>query len=214
MTLDEIKGAYDCIVSLGSSCEPAAHLRRRGLRTFSSPLDWVVSLSLSDVNRLLGNGFSGYMELHNMAVIDGHDAFVDNEVVQPVRSYFVKDFYYNVISVHDFPVLEGQEWNTVYPAFKAKTDMRCARLLDQLRSSRKALFIRWGSTYEEAVQLQAVLEPLTGGVFHILIVNGIEGLKTVVDNAWGLSGICSLGIPYRAGDAETWDFILDGISLA
>lgn len=55
-----------------------------------------------------------------MGVIDGNDVFVDNEVVQPVKSYFVKDFHYNVISVHDFPVLEGLEWSHVYPDFKQK----------------------------------------------------------------------------------------------
>ncbi|OMF30293.1 DUF1796 family putative cysteine peptidase [Paenibacillus sp. FSL H8-0259] len=213
MKFEEIRGGYDCIVSLGSSCEPAAHLRRRGLRVFSSPLDWVVSLSLTDVNRLLGQRFSGYMELPNMGVIDGNDVFVDNEVVQPVKSYFVKDFHYNVISVHDFPVLEGLEWSHVYPDFKQKINMRSQRLLDTLLMSRKALFIRWGSTYEEACELQTVLRTLTGGDFHILIVNGVDGLESVLDRDWPLPGIASLGIPNRAGDAESWNYILDGIYL-
>lgn len=213
MKFEDIKGGYDCIVSLGSSCEPAAHLRRRGLRVFSSPLDWVVSLSLTDVNRLLGQRFSGYMELPNMGVIDGNDVFVENEVVQPVKSYFVKDYHYNVISVHDFPVLEGLEWSHVYPDFKQKINMRSQRLLDTLYSSRKALFIRWGSTYEEALQLQMVLGGLTGGSCHILIVNGVNGLESVVDRGWELPGIASLGIPDRAGDVESWDYILDGIYL-
>ena len=48
----------------------------------------------------------------------------------------------------------------------------------------------------------------------ILIVNGVDGLESVIDNAWGLPGISSLSIPNRAGDSETWDYILDGISLA
>lgn len=213
MRLEEIKGQYDCIVSLGSSCEPAAHLRRRGLRTFSSPLDWVVSLSLTDVNRLLSSRFSGYMELPNMSPVDGYDVFVENEVVTPVRSYFVKDYYYNVISVHDFPVLEGQEWSAVYPDFKNKIEMRSQRLLDQLSLSKMALFIRWGSTRDEALQLQVVLGSLTEGNYHILIVNGVDGLESVVDNSWETPGICSLNIPNRAGDNETWDYILEGISL-
>ncbi|AIQ42302.1 DUF1796 family putative cysteine peptidase [Paenibacillus sp. FSL R7-0297] len=213
MKFEEIRGGYDCIVSLGSSCEPAAHLRHRGLRVFSSPLDWVVSLSLTDVNRLLGQRFSGDMELPNMGVIDGNDVFVDNEVVQPVKSYFVKDFHYNVISVHDFPVLEGLEWSHVYPDFKQKINMRSQRLLDTLQMSRKALFIRWGSTYEEACELQTVLRTLTGGDFHILIVNGVDGLESVLDRDWPLPGIASLAIPNRAGDAESWDHILDGIYL-
>lgn len=211
--MGEIKGAYDCIVSLGSSCEPAAHLRRKGLRTFSSPLDWVVSLSLTDVNRLLSSRFAGYMELENMSPVDGNDVFVENEVVMPVRSYFIKDFHYNVISVHDFPVLEGQDWSAVYPGFKSKIELRSQRLMDQLGASSRTLFIRWGSTYEEAAELQRVLSTLTGGEFLILIVNGVDGREDVVNNGWGYPGICSLSIPNRAGDNVTWDYILDGISL-
>lgn len=59
----------------------AAHLRRRGLRTFSSPLDWVVSLSLTDVNLLLSRRFPEYMELPNEVPDEGDDVFVENEVV-------------------------------------------------------------------------------------------------------------------------------------
>ncbi|SDX43780.1 DUF1796 family putative cysteine peptidase [Paenibacillus sp. PDC88] len=213
MILQEIQGAYDCYVSLGSSCEPAAHLRRKGLRTFSAPLDWSVSLSLTDVNRLLQNRFQGYMELPNMGLIDGYATFVDNEKVTPLKSYFVKDHYYNVISVHDFPVVEGQAWTAVYPEFKQKIDMRSQRLLEVLSTSRRVLFIRWGSTYEEALQLQNILRPLTGGSYNILIVNGIDGLTSVVNNGWALPGICSLGIPNRAGDDATWDVLLNGFSL-
>lgn len=214
MILQELKGAYTCYISLGSSCEPAAHLRRKGLRTFSGPLDWSVALSLTDVNRLLMNQFQGYMELSNMGLIDGYATYVDNEIVTPVKSYFVKDHQYNVISVHDFPVVEGQDWTTFHPAFKEKIDRRCQRLLNHLRNSPNTLFVRWGSTYEEALQLQTVLRSLTGGSFHILIVNGIDGLNSVVDNGWALPGICSLGIPNRAGDDVTWDYLLDGFSLS
>ncbi|MEK5027454.1 DUF1796 family putative cysteine peptidase [Paenibacillus sp. FSL M7-1046] len=213
MRFEEIKGAYDCIVCLGSSCEPAAHLRRRGLRTFSSPLDWVVSLSHTDVNLLLSRRFPEYMELPDEVPDERDDVFVENEVVMPVRSYLIKDYYYYVISVHDFPILEEQEWGSVYPGFKDKIDMRSQRLLDQLIVSRKALFIRWGSTYEESLQLQKALGSLTLGTFHILIVNGVDGLDSVIDNEWGLPGISSLSIPNRTGDNETWDCILEGISL-
>lgn len=213
MKLQQMKGSYNCIVSLGSSCEPAAHLRRKGLRHFAAPLDWVVSLYLADVNRLLSNRFSGYMELSNMVLTEGSDVFVDNEVIQPVKSHFVKDSLYNIISVHDFPVLEGQHWSHTYPDFKAKLELRTERLLNALRSSPRSLFIRWGGTLEEAAQLQAVLGPLTGGDSHVLLVNGIQGLEKVVDLGLDTAGLCALHIPYRAGDNVAWDYILDGISL-
>lgn len=44
-----------------------------------------------------------------------------------------------------------------------------------------------------------MLRTLTGGDFHILIVNGADGLESVLDRDWPLPGIASLGIPNRAG---------------
>jgi hypothetical protein len=38
LKLQDIKGSYDVIISLGSWCGPSLNLRR-----FSFPLDWVVS---------------------------------------------------------------------------------------------------------------------------------------------------------------------------
>lgn len=54
MNLQDIKGSYDLIVSLGSACNPTLQLKRLNLRSFtSSPLDWNYSPFLVDVNRLL-----------------------------------------------------------------------------------------------------------------------------------------------------------------
>ncbi|MDF9844844.1 MULTISPECIES: hypothetical protein [unclassified Paenibacillus] len=47
----------------------------------------------------------------------------------------------------------------------------------------------------------------------ILVVNGVDGLESVVNNGWGYPGICSLSSPNRAGDNKTWGYLLDGISL-
>ncbi|NHW36816.1 DUF1796 family putative cysteine peptidase [Paenibacillus aceris] len=46
------------------NCDPAAYLRGHHLRKFSMPLDWVMSPSLTDVNRLLAHKFTGFMELY------------------------------------------------------------------------------------------------------------------------------------------------------
>ncbi|WP_258833483.1 papain-like cysteine peptidase [Peribacillus frigoritolerans] len=58
LKLQDIKGSYDVIISLGSWCGPSLILRR-----FSFPLDWVVSNSLPDVSRILKNRFVGFMDL-------------------------------------------------------------------------------------------------------------------------------------------------------
>jgi len=106
LKLKEIKGLYDVIVSLGSACNPAMELKRLNLRTFAGPLDWSVALSLSDVNRLLKNKFNGFMELENMQLIDGAFAFSnDGVLIEGVESYLIEDTHYNVISVHDFPII-------------------------------------------------------------------------------------------------------------
>lgn len=106
MNLQEIKGSHDVIVSLGSACNPAMQLRRHNLRTFSGPLDWSVSLSLSDVSRLLKNKFNGFMELKNMCLIDGSAYVLDEGInIQSTKSYFIKDTHYNILSVHDFPII-------------------------------------------------------------------------------------------------------------
>ncbi|HWJ78777.1 MAG TPA: DUF1796 family putative cysteine peptidase, partial [Niallia sp.] len=57
MKLEEIKGSYNLFVSLGSWCGPSLNLRRHQLRKYSFPLDWSISNSLSDVNRLLRTRF-------------------------------------------------------------------------------------------------------------------------------------------------------------
>lgn len=209
----EIKGSYDLIVSLGSSCEPAGHLRRLQLRTFSAPLDWMVSLSLRDVNRLLRNRFEGYMELGNMAPDEGSAMYVNDEVVQQAKSYFVREYKYNILSVHDFPIIPDQPWWSRYKEYKELLDYRIERFLSRMAESRNALFVRWGGSYEEAAELREVLGQLVGGEFRILMVQGIEGLESVIDDQWDLDRICSVSIPYRAGDLHTWDLLLEGVYL-
>lgn len=130
MNLEELKRTtYDLIASLGQNCDPAGHLRRHKLRKFSMPLDWVVSTSLTDVNRLLANKFQGFMDLSNLQVIEGSSQYVDEfaAVVQKMPSYFIKDMRYNVTSVHDFPIIPLQSWHYTYHVYKAKLNVRIQR---------------------------------------------------------------------------------------
>ncbi|WP_343929667.1 DUF1796 family putative cysteine peptidase [Peribacillus frigoritolerans] len=78
LKLQEIKGSYDVIISLGSWCGPSLNLRRHNLRRFSFPLDWVVSNSLPDVSRILKNRFVGFMDLKNMKQVDGIASYLDD----------------------------------------------------------------------------------------------------------------------------------------
>ncbi|WP_411739879.1 DUF1796 family putative cysteine peptidase [Peribacillus sp. S4] len=118
MKLQDIKGSYDVIISLGSWCGPSLNLRRS-----SFPLDWVEFNSLPDVSRILKNRFVGFMDLNNMKQVDGIAFYLDDgEVVfsdecgKQQKAHIIQDTYYNVISVHDFPMIPNQDWTHLYPA--------------------------------------------------------------------------------------------------
>lgn len=118
LKLQDIKGSYDVIISLGSWCGPSLNLRRS-----SFPLDWVEFNSLPDVSRILKNRFVGFMDLNNMKQVDGIAFYLDDgEVVfsdecgKQQKAHIIQDTYYNVISVHDFPMIPNQDWTHLYPA--------------------------------------------------------------------------------------------------
>lgn len=214
MNLQEIKGSYDVIVSLGSACNPALQLRRHNLRTFSGPLDWSVSLSLSDVSRLLKNKFDGFMELKNMCLIDGSDYVLDEGInIESTKSYFVKDTHYNILSVHDFPIIPNQDWTTTYPSYKEKLNHRIDRFLEKIRTSQSVLFVRWAASYEQAVELQSVLSQIVKGQFNILILHPVEGSQGISTMNWRINRVCSVKVPNDPNNNETWDYVLNGVTL-
>ncbi len=123
MRLAQLAGEYDAVFSLGQNCTPAIQLEKNRLRPFAGVLDWMMSDTLSDVNRLLENRFAGFMDLPNLSVVGTSQL-----------NYMVRDIAYNVISVHDFP----QERNTsaelvTYPEFREKIDRRIERFLQKHR---------------------------------------------------------------------------------
>lgn len=219
MNLQDIKGSYDAIVSLGSICWPAIHLKRHNLRRFSSPLDWVLSASLSDVNRLLKNKFNGFMELENMHLMDA-DATVffikDNGATLPTKTHLIRDAYYNIVSAHDFPILQNKDWTVSYSSYKRKLNYRINRFLKKLTSSQSVLFVRWASNhdqYDQVVELQSILSGITKGKFNILILHPVEGLQNISEMNLGIDGVCSVQVPSDFTSNSTWDYILNGITL-
>ncbi|WLD94277.1 DUF1796 family putative cysteine peptidase [Alkalihalobacillus sp. AL-G] len=213
MRFSQIKKTYSAIISLGNSCTPAAQLRRHKLRTFSAPFDWVVSHSLSDICNLFSKRFKDYMKFQNLQVIKGSSVYVDNEIVQPVKSYFIKDCLYNIISVHDFPVLPNQHWSHNYTAVKVKVNRRVNRLLYVLENSDSLLFIRWKATQKEALELRSVLSQLTKGEIHILVLNPVNNIDKINLLDWGLENICALKVPNQPENDQWWDHIFSGITL-
>ncbi|WP_339290586.1 DUF1796 family putative cysteine peptidase [Paenibacillus sp. FSL E2-0201] len=222
MNLQDVKKSYDLIVSLGMSCAPAINMQRNNLRTFSMPLDWMISYSLTDVNRLYKNRFQNFMELTNLQMLkethffleDGVPAYPNGNKNALVKSYFIQDTCYNIISVHDFPITSGKHWSTTYPSYKAKLDLRMKRFWDKLLSSKKILFIRWFATYEQAVELQAILSDiLKPNEFTVLILNPVLELTSVREIKWDIDNVCVLEVPDDMNDYDSWDYILKDIQI-
>ncbi|WP_342565801.1 DUF1796 family putative cysteine peptidase [Paenibacillus sp. FSL R7-0345] len=222
MNLQDIHKEYDLIVSLGSSCAPAINMRRYGLRKFAMPLDWMISASLSDVNRLIGSRFDGFMELENLSKLEETDFFLndgDPLYDDPARhslskSYFIKDSRYNIVSAHDFPVIPQVDWRSCYPAYRQKLDRRITRFWANLLLSSNSLFIRWHASYEQVYELRYILSTLLRGrSFTILILNPAEHLTVTRELPWGMEHVCALEVPGDMNDYANWDYLLSGIRL-
>ncbi|MCQ6282349.1 DUF1796 family putative cysteine peptidase [Bacillus sp. EB600] len=216
MNLQQIKGQYDVIVSLGFACNTAMKLRDHNLRKFSGPIDWMVSESLSDVSRLLKNRFKGFMELENMRLLHGHGSGhgLDNGTdLQPSINHVIKDTFYNIVSYHDFPVIPNQDWTATYPAFKNKTQYRIERFMGKITNSQSVLFVRWGGSYEQAIELHSILSRIVKGTFNILILVPVEGHQGVSDLNWILNQVCAVRVPNLVYDDATWNYVLHGITV-
>ncbi|MFD7520780.1 DUF1796 family putative cysteine peptidase [Paenibacillus chitinolyticus] len=196
MRLQDLAGSYDSVFSLGQNCLPAIQMERHGLRSSAGVLDWMMSDSLADVNRLLGRRFDGFMELAHMSV-------VEPVTLQP--NYQVKDSAYGVISVHDFPVNRNSpEQLFTYGEFKEKLNRRINRFLKKLSEEKRILFIRMHGTYEETAELEQVLNGLVAYEYKILLVE-YEQVPGLVELDWPLPHTCAVQVPY----ADIWNFNSD-----
>jgi Putative papain-like cysteine peptidase (DUF1796) len=224
MKLIDIQKPYNHIVSLGSECGPALHLKRHNLRRASLPFDWVCSHSLTGINRLLKTKFNGYMELSNMTKVANYKqpGYVLDEEGNNAgyNSQFIKDNEFNVISVHDFPI--GLEWQKMYPSYKQKLTKRIERFNYILNNSPSILFIRWSNLNEaaqirnEVAQLEIILSEVMKGEFKILIINPAYGVNGISDIEWGIKNVCAVQVSHVTDpitDNPTWDHLLNGISI-
>ncbi|WP_159881064.1 DUF1796 family putative cysteine peptidase [Paenibacillus puerhi] len=194
MKVSELSGPYDAIFSLGQNCMPAIQLEKNGLRPFAGVLDWMMSDTLSDVNRLLLSRFDPFMELPDLRVVSAG-----------YKNYMVKDERNNVVSVHDFPLSKNTEHHlATYDEFKEKLNRRITRFYDKASTSRRTLFIRLLGTYEEVLQLQTILRGIVAHDFTLLVVNYSE-VTGLVECDWGIDDVCVVEIP----SAELWNYRSD-----
>lgn len=205
MEFTQIKGGYDAIFSLGDLCLTSIQLKKHNLRPYSGVLDWMASLDLSTVSKLLENKFVGFLEYENLRVI----GYADSNIC-------VSDDGYNIVSNHDF---DG-EHNTLeylgsYFEVMEKYERRIQRFLDEMNSARRILFVRTEGTLEEASVLQEVLSRLVKHDFNILLINH-KPVKGLVERSWPLEKVCSIEFPNSdkwEGNHDLWEEVLSGIHL-
>ncbi|MBH0172522.1 hypothetical protein IHV09_03085 [Fictibacillus sp. 23RED33] len=226
MRLQDIKKPYDAVISLGSECGPGIHLRRHFLRKVAFPFDWVCSHSLAGINELLRTRFKRYMKFRNMEKIHTYKpgyVLDDQGVTTGSHSHFIKDHKYNVISVHDFPIIPEQHWILNYLNFRRTIKQRVQRMYEWFRKSSSLLFIRWSvidideeQLKKETAELEMVLSTCVKGDFNILMIYPTDKVGQLTEVNWGMKHVCVIYVPVKIDPIthnDTWDLLLNGISI-
>ncbi len=182
------------------------------------PLDWVYAGNLGDVARLLRNRFSGFMDRATLRPVDGFATHFDEEAFEDGRtsehsSYFIEDTTYNILSVHDFPVVDGQPWDETYPAFKDRLERRTSRLLTAFAEASSILLVRWSGDVSAAVDARSAVSLSTAGQVDVLLLQPSDDAPDVRDREDDTAGVCCVEVPNRPGDPEIWQRVLQGMSL-
>ncbi|MGD6963399.1 DUF1796 family putative cysteine peptidase [Fictibacillus phosphorivorans] len=226
MRLQDIKKPYDAVISLGSECGPGIHPRGHSLRKAAFPLDWVCSHSLAGINELLRTRFKRYMKYRNMEKIHTYKpgyVLDDQGVTTGSHSHFIKDHKYNVISVHDFPIIPEQHWMLNYLNFRRTIKQRVQRMYEWFRKSSSLLFIRWSvidideeQLKKETAELEMVLSTCVKGDFNILMIYPTDKVGQLTEVNWGMKHVCIIYVPVKIDPIthnDTWDHLLNGISI-
>ncbi|MCY9694371.1 DUF1796 family putative cysteine peptidase [Paenibacillus alginolyticus] len=207
MNLAQLKGSYNAIFSLGDHCTPSIQLEKNNLRPYSGVLDWLISLNLSDVNRLLQNRFAGFMELPHLKILG----------IAYEKNLLVWDENYNISSNHDFFTYKNSlQELTAYPEVKLKYDRRIDRFLEKTATAHRMLFIRCGDfTDEQVEELLSTLSELFTHDFCVLLVKHTP-VTTIVEANCKFNKVCTIELPmhdYLNGNDHLWKHVLDGIHI-
>ncbi|WP_185766521.1 DUF1796 family putative cysteine peptidase [Niallia circulans] len=206
MKLNEIKGEYDAIYSLGENCLPAMKMRQFNLRPFAGPFDWVGIRYAHNVAKLIQTYFTGFLAEENL-VPSGYASDSDLLV------YDVE----NIISFnHDFKT----DRNTIdslmdLPSVQEKYQRRIARFIQNIQTNKRILFIRSEATIEEIIELQTVLKEVVKGEFTLLIVNHYP-IDKLIEHECFIDNVCALCLPNEDiwdGNNTLWQHIFTDITI-
>ncbi|WP_411411047.1 DUF1796 family putative cysteine peptidase [Niallia sp. BSM11] len=212
MSVQDMKGTYDAIFSLGDLCLASIQLRKFNLRPFAGPLDWMASNNLPDVTRLLANRFSGYMELHNLKATGEYSTGINSTDPHLV----ITDTAYNIVSSHDFRADSNTFTNfPEYSKVKQKVDRRVERMLKFFDEGERLLFVRTEASFSDTLQLQAVLSDIVKNQFHILVVNHNDREDMEV-KSWPIKNVTVVEMPeYEkwTNNDDYWEALFENISV-
>lgn len=115
-------------ISMGDACKPALHLREYGLRTLSSPLDWMMGYSLDEAYRCFSVGFSDFfVECYDNGGADGKERSV------------VSKSNAGMISIHAFP--KKIALDEFLPTFRTQTKRRFLRIKAKILASQSVALV-------------------------------------------------------------------------
>lgn len=125
--------SYDFVASIGYDCHCATMLRKLGLRSCSSPLDWLTSAPLETRLSLIETHFADFLKKENMRKLEkgpdapgkGNDHYEDSAT--GLRFF------------HDFR--ESMPFDEAYAQVSEKYARRIARLYENVQRAQRTLFV-------------------------------------------------------------------------
>ncbi|MCT2346911.1 DUF1796 family putative cysteine peptidase [Niallia taxi] len=206
MKLNEIKGEYDAVYSLGENCLPAMKMRQFHLRPFAGPLDWVGIQYVHKVAKLIRTYFTDFLAEENL-VPTGYAS--DSDLL-------VYDID-NIISFnHDFKTDRNTLDNLMdLPVVKEKYYRRITRFIQSVQTDNRILFIRTVASIEEIIELQSALREVVKGDFTLLVINHYP-ITELIEQECYIENVCSICLPNEDiwdGNNHHWQQIFNGISI-
>ena len=168
------KHTYDLIFSLGGNCSAAGQLRRRGLRLFSLPFDWVCSKDARPMEYLcegFSDGFKNLALKENLKRVEWNK---EHPIV-----------YQDSYSGYCFPnhFKHSFEEQDEYPSFHETLRKRCDRLFEKIGSAKTVLCVFSGEVEVEIDCIRRLEKTLKAvfpeTVFHFEIVQFNAGQNSV-----------------------------------
>ncbi|MBQ7450674.1 hypothetical protein IJS77_04590 [bacterium] len=135
-------GKYDLYVSMGAVCSCTQALRYSKLQFYSYPFDWIGGPSFLERIELIHNNFKDYIIKENLEF--GYkveetkcDAYYDKKRGMQIN--------------HDFK--QGRNFDEMYEEVVEKYNRRGKRLIEQIKASKKVLFVFMQTPHNDKTDL-------------------------------------------------------------